>query len=200
MAKEHTLIVTLPDGSTAERRTGRLYLFAIVARFTEAEAVAAEQELQAARDAVTPELRASWEKLVAELREVEGLTKVESENRRVEVDRYFEARNKGEDAAPPPPPDRRLWDRWERLVEAVRRHPLWQIEEVEGVQMLNGAPLVKRAAGRRANVGKVEVVTWNQRRELSDAALAAERGRYPLRELQIVPTRFKPPAARKAKA
>ncbi len=198
MAKEQTLIVTLPDGSTAERRTGRLYLFAVVARFTEAEAVAAEQELQAARAAVTPEMRASWAKLVAELQEVRALTTVESESRKIEVDRYFEARNKGEDAAAPPPPDRGLWNRWERLVEAVGRHPLFQLEEVEG--LFNCAPLVKRAAGRRAAVGKVEVVTWNQRRELSEAALAAERGRYPLRELQIVPTRFKPPAARKAKA
>ncbi len=198
MAKEHTLIVTLPDGSTAERRTGRLYLFAVVARYTEAEAIAAEQELQAARDAVTPELRAAWEKLVAEIKEVEAETKVEAATRKDAVDRYFEARNAGQDAPAPPPPDRRLWDRWERLVEAVRRHPLWQLEEVEG--MLNGAALVKRAAGRRASIGQVEVVTWNQRRELSEAALNAERGRYPLRELQIVPTRFKPPAPRKAKA
>lgn len=46
---DHTLIVTLPDGSTATRTTARLYVSAVVYRHTEAEAVAAETELAAAR-------------------------------------------------------------------------------------------------------------------------------------------------------
>jgi hypothetical protein len=40
-----TLIVTLPDGTTATRTTPRAYVSAVVFRCTEAEAEAAEAEL-----------------------------------------------------------------------------------------------------------------------------------------------------------
>lgn len=197
-----TLIVTLPDGSTATRTTPRAYVSAVVFRYTEAEAVAAEAKAARAEAALTPELLASFDRLVEAYQAASAPIKAGHDRQDTAARAWGEAKARGEDpgAYPELGPARSLWPAYERACAAIYKHPAFAVRKVEGI---GGAALVGEAAWARSVVGQVGVLVWNQRLDLSHAAINAERGKHPLRELQVVPTAVAPKAPkapRKAKA
>lgn len=189
---DNTLIAALPDGTTAERRTLRNYVSAVVYRRTEAEAVAAEEELERARAAVTPEQRAEWEKLLKTFQERRAVLLRELNDHSLAVARWHvDKKHRGADAGPYPgmPSKGESMDPYLRAAGQVTKHPLYLLEYVDGMTV--GPKLVLRAAEKRASIGEVGVVCWNQRVELSHSSAEAERARHPHREIQVVTTSVK---------
>jgi hypothetical protein len=194
-----TLIVTLPDGSTATRTTPRAYVSAVVFRYTEAEALAAETKAARAEAALTPELLASFGKLVEAYETAAAPIRAHQAAGTARTNAWCAIRDAGGDPGPYPsgPSDRHLWPAYERATAAIYKHPAFAVRKVEG---LGGAQLHGDATWARSVVGQVGVLVWNQRLDLSHAAISAERARFPLRELQVVPTAVVPKAAKVPKA
>lgn len=184
---DNTLIVVLPDGTTAERRTLRNYVSAVVYRCTEAEAQAAEEELERAKAAVTPEQRAEWEGLLKTFQERRAEVQQVLEEHRLAVEQWNGGANGG--SYPKMPVSKDFMDPYLRAVDQVMKHPIYMLEYVDGMTV--GPALVLRAKRKRAEVGQVGVACWNQRLELSHSSAAAERVRHPHREIQVVLTSVK---------
>jgi hypothetical protein len=182
-----TLIVTLPDGTTATRSTARLYVSAVVFRCTEAEAEAAETELARYQAEASTEAGArEYAAKVAKLEEVYG--------------RYQAAHQAAEAAGRFLPGNHPLWAERDRAYRAVTLSAGYQVHGcAAGGYGVAVGPAVGRARQARAAVGNVGVVQWNQRIDLSRDALATERGHHPLRELLIVPVTEAPAKAPKAR-
>lgn len=179
-----TLIATLPNGTITVHRTYKNYAYAVVYRCTVDEVLALHEEQKRVRASVTPKQRAAWEKLMVDLREVGAHIMRELHKNRADVAVWKERVDRGEDAPYPKMPYDDLWGLESRLKNRIRRHPLYKLESVDG--MNRSQRLVKLSGDAHVNIGRMGVVYWGQSLELTNARAEAERKRHPHREIQVV--------------